>query len=158
MGKQRFRLDHVEDALRRTAGLVTPASRLLEQAYGSCTPATVRNYIRRYPRLQQTISEAVELNLDLAEGKLIQAIGDSNMTAIIFYLKTKGRNRGYIQRAELTSKDGEPLALTTLDDVRQQFESLLDDMAERLRAPEPGRANGAVAEGSAAEVSQKPVH
>ena len=131
---------------------------ILERAYGSCSPATVRNYIRRYPSLQRAISEIVEDNLDLAEGKLIKAVAADNITAVIFYLKTKGRNRGYIQRAELTGKDGAPLAATSLDDVKQQFESLLDDMADRLRAAEPGRANGAASEDGAAEVPQKPVH
>jgi hypothetical protein len=39
--------------------------------------------------------------LDLAESKLIENINKNDDTAIIFYLKTKGKNRGYIERQEI---------------------------------------------------------
>jgi hypothetical protein len=108
--KPRFKIEHVEDALRQTLGLVTPAAKLLEAGYGSCTPATVRNYIKRHPRLADAVYETVELNLDLAESKLFNAIGDGNMTAIIFFLKTKGRDRGYVEVSRLgyVDKDDQP--------------------------------------------------
>ena len=58
----------------------------------------MRNYIKRHPSLQTVIEETVELNLDLAESNLIAEIGNNNMTAIIFYLKTKGKHRGFVER------------------------------------------------------------
>jgi len=57
----------------------------------SCSPASVRNYIKRYPSLGRVVAEVVEQNLDLAEHKLPGMINEGNMTAVIFYLKTKGR-------------------------------------------------------------------
>ena len=39
--------------------------------------------------------------LDLAETKLLQNIENNENTAIIFYLKTKGKKRGYIEKQEL---------------------------------------------------------
>jgi hypothetical protein len=68
---------------------------LLKRAYGCCTPASVRNYIKRHPSPGRVVAEVVEQNLDLAEHKLLGFINEGNMTAVIFYLKTKGRERGY---------------------------------------------------------------
>ena len=39
--------------------------------------------------------------LDLAENKLLENINNNENVAIIFYLKTKGKSRGYIEKQEL---------------------------------------------------------
>ena len=39
--------------------------------------------------------------LDLAESKLLENIENNENTAIIFYLKTKGKKRGYIEKQEV---------------------------------------------------------
>ena len=41
--------------------------RSLAEAYGSCSPASVRNYIRRHKSIQRVSEEVIEANLDLAE-------------------------------------------------------------------------------------------
>ncbi len=40
--------------------------------------------------------------VDLAESRLVQKIGEGDITAIIFTLKTKGRLRGWTERNEQT--------------------------------------------------------
>jgi hypothetical protein len=110
--KARFKVEHVEAALRKSFGLISPAAEILAQAYGSCTPRTVRNYLDRHPALREVIEEIIERNLDLAENRLITAISESNMTAVIFYLKTKGRDRGYVERVEASGIGGAPLNQT----------------------------------------------
>jgi hypothetical protein len=113
VAKEKFKLAHVEAALRSTGGIVTAAAKKLRTAYGSCTPASVRNYIQRHPSLQRAVEEVIEENLDLAEHKLLAGINADNMTASIFYLKTKGRRRGYVERGELTGPNGAPLPTHT---------------------------------------------
>src|SRR5215510_7221620 len=68
----------------------------------------VRNYVKRHKRLQETVKETVEHALDVAEHKLLGAVTKGNMTAVIFYLKTKGRERGYVQRWGYVDKNNQP--------------------------------------------------
>lgn len=58
------------------------------------------------PSVRQAVQSAKENMLDFAEGKLFQAISAGNMTALIFYLKTQGVHRGYIERREVTGEAG----------------------------------------------------
>ena len=108
MNKPRFSVADVEAALVKASGLITPAADILAKAYGSCTPSTVRNYVKRHKRLQVAIEETVAHALDLAEHKLMGGISKGNMTAVIFFLKTKGRERGYVQRVGYVDKDNQP--------------------------------------------------
>ena len=46
----------------------------------------------------KNVSESL---LDLAENRLLEKINDYDTTSIIFFLKTKGRKRGYQEKQEL---------------------------------------------------------
>lgn len=49
------------------------------------------------------ISEVGEENTDFAEDCLRKKMSEGDTTAIIFYLKTKGRERGYTETREIIS-------------------------------------------------------
>lgn len=44
---------------------------------------------------------AAEAAIDFVEGELYKLIKAQNPAAIIFYMKTKGKNRGYVERQEI---------------------------------------------------------
>lgn len=71
----------------------------------------VYNFVKdKYPELWQLVQEKREEWLDDAESELMrQAMEDSNTTALIFFLKTQGKGRGYTERQEISGPDGEDL-------------------------------------------------
>ncbi len=54
----------------------------------------------RNQRFREAIEDAEEMSIDFAESKLRQAVMGGDMTAIIFFLKTKGKKRGYVEQIE----------------------------------------------------------
>ncbi len=67
------------------------------------TRQTFFNYRKSNKMLAQKLDEVSESLIDFAESKLVEEIGNGNLTAIIFFLKTKGKNRGYVERIESES-------------------------------------------------------
>lgn len=55
------------------------------------------------------VEEVNESAIDHVEGKLFNRIDDKDTTAIIFFLKTRAKKRGYVERQEHTGPDGESL-------------------------------------------------
>ena len=145
--EEKFDLEHVEEALRESAGILTAAALKLEKAYGSCSPRTLRNYLKRHEELREIVADVVENNLDHAESTLLKAILEGNITATIFYLKTKGRDRGYIERLGYVDKDNAPADpavcpyVVVLPDNGRDL--LIEHSSERDKIkPSAGSANG----------------
>ena len=59
-------------------------------------------------QFEKDVNEIQNIALDFAESQLHKQIGDGSTAATIFYLKTKGKKRGYIERQEITGADGMP--------------------------------------------------
>lgn len=92
---EKFEPADVIAALKATMGMRTLAARQLGCAYG-----TIRRYIETYPEIADAEREARENMLDKVELKLYDKCMKDDTTAIIFMLKTLGRNRGYVERSE----------------------------------------------------------
>lgn len=103
---QKFTAQEVIDALEGSKGIVSQAARKLR-----CSRTTIYNYIDKYTTVKQALEDEREDLLDFVEGKLLENIKDGNMTAIIFYLKTQGKHRGYVERQEIAGAGGGPLSI-----------------------------------------------
>lgn len=66
--------------------------------------------------LEQAVIEGRNSRLDFVEGKLDQKIDGGDITAIIFFLKTQGKSRGYVERQEITGADGKKVFEVTIVD------------------------------------------
>lgn len=57
-------------------------------------------WMRENPAFKINVENIKEGMVDFVESKLMQEIQKSNTTAIIFFLKTQGKDRGYVERTE----------------------------------------------------------
>jgi len=55
-----------------------------------------------------SVKEIEESLIDFAESKLFENINGNKTNEILFYLKTKGKNRGYVERQEHQIDGGFP--------------------------------------------------
>ena len=62
---------------------------------------TFYNWYKEDAEFQEEVNQINEDTLDFVESKLLENIKKGEVTSIIFYLKTKGRNRGYQEKAEI---------------------------------------------------------
>ena len=76
----------------------------LSKAYGIIAPACNAVGISRYTyyrwyhgdkEFREKADEIAETQVDFVESKLMQMIENSDASSVIFYLKTKGKNRGH---------------------------------------------------------------
>lgn len=61
---------------------------------------TFYRFKREDPVFAERVIEIDESNLDFAETVLLKNIREGKETSLIFFLKTKGRDRGYVERVE----------------------------------------------------------
>jgi len=102
-----LKIGQIEAALRVTGGFVTYAAKKL-----GVTHQAVTSRIKASERLQRVQDEIRESYLDLSEHKLITKIKDEDLGAIIFFLKCRGKGRGYIEKQQIenvTEQQAQPI-------------------------------------------------
>jgi len=112
------------DALTKSLGRVSDACRMVDIAR-----QTHYRWMEEDPEYKEAVANVDEAAIDYVESKLFELIDGPmyetmteqgvvtlkdkpSATAAIFYLKTKGKKRGYIERQELTgAEDAPPLII-----------------------------------------------
>lgn len=106
----------VEKALRKFRGGVYLVASALD-----VSPRTIYNYLEKYADLKELKDSFAGEMVDKAEYNLHDAVEAGDPWALKYALSTKGKDRGYTERQEISGPDGGALTF----DVR-----LVDDDAD----------------------------
>lgn len=83
------------EAMRKCLGVVTQACKMV-----GIDRSTYYEWYKEDPEFKKQCDDCSEIALDFAESKLHKQIEDNIPTSTIFFLKTKGKHRGYIEKTE----------------------------------------------------------
>lgn len=91
------------DTLEASLGVVTSACKAV-----GIHRSTHYDWMNNDDQYSKAVHEIQDVALDFAESQLHSQIKGGSTSATIFYLKCKGKKRGYIERQEIDFKGGEP--------------------------------------------------
>lgn len=92
------------EALAQTIGIVSSACKAC-----NISRMTYYRYYNEDPEFKEKADDVKELQKDFCESLILKKMKEGDTTMIIFYAKTQMKDRGYTERKEITSKDGEEL-------------------------------------------------
>tara|TARA_Y100001973_G_C5201508_1_gene338081 strand:+ start:522 stop:881 length:360 start_codon:yes stop_codon:yes gene_type:complete len=84
------------EALEKSLGVVTTACKQV-----GIDRTTFYRYYKDDKEFKILVDDLSNVAKDFAESQLFKQIQDGNPTATIFYLKTKAKDRGYVERREI---------------------------------------------------------
>jgi AcrR family transcriptional regulator len=97
---------------------------------------TLYRFLSDKPTVKQALEEAREKMIDNVESKLYSKALAGDTTAMIFFLKTQGKQRGYIERQEVTGADGGPVQTKAVSD--EQHNRAISSLANAIGTLLPG--------------------
>ena len=108
---RKYTQEQVIEALEQSKGLIAPAARAL-----GCSRDTIRSYLEEYTAVAQAKLDQREAVTDMAENALYAAILRGEAWAICFYLKCMAKDRGYVEKAEISGPGGKPISIKLVYD------------------------------------------
>jgi hypothetical protein len=108
-------------ALKEARGIVTTAC----DAVG-VNRSTYYDYYNSDPEFKREADDVQEVAIDFVEGKLFEQIEEGIPTSTLFYLKTKAKHRGYIERTEVSHTGSIPVAAKISDEAKDKINEALE--------------------------------
>jgi hypothetical protein len=93
------------EALEKSLGIVSTAAKL-----AGIDRTTHYVWLKADPDYKKAVASIQDSVLDFAESHLYKLVKEGNPAATIFFLKTKGKKRGYIERQEIEVTEKKPLS------------------------------------------------
>ena len=84
------------EALEKSLGIVTSACKSV-----GINRSTHYDWLKSDEDYKAEVESIEDIAIDFAESQLHKQIKEGNTSGTIFYLKTKGKKRGYIERTEV---------------------------------------------------------
>ena len=103
------------DALEKSLGVVTSACKSVGIAR-----QTHYEWMKEDILYKAAVDELSDVAIDFAESQLHKQIREGNSTATIFFLKTKGKKRGYVERQEVDVSSGKLFQIEVLGEDSDQ--------------------------------------
>jgi hypothetical protein len=101
------------EALEKSLGVVTTACRSV-----GVSRWTFYDYLKSDAEFAAQVADIENIALDFAESKLHKRIEKDDTTAIIFFLKTKGKRRGYIEKSEVENSGKQKIEIEYVNDAK----------------------------------------
>ena len=98
-------------ALKETKGAVYLTANRLGVSH-----TAIYDYINKYDDVREVKEFYTEELNDIAELKLRQAVQNGEAWSIKYQLSTQGKQRGYVERNEITGKDGNDVTIRVVYD------------------------------------------
>lgn len=89
------------EALEQTFGIVTTAVGMVKQQGFTIGRSTHYDWLKTDKEYAEAVESIQGVSLDFAESALLKSIKEGNIAGIIFYLKTKGKGRGYVENFDI---------------------------------------------------------
>lgn len=86
-------------ALEKTLGIVTPACEEV-----GVSRETFYRYYNSDEEFKRKVDEIQEIQIDFVESELFKKIRDGSERSILFYMRYKGKKRGYTDSIDITSE------------------------------------------------------
>ncbi len=100
-------------ALTKTFGIVTTACKIVQ-----IERSTHYDWLKSDPKYAEEVKELDNVSFDFVESKLYKNIDKCDTASIIFFLKTKGRKRGYFEDTKIT--DNSEKIITIIHELRKK--------------------------------------
>ncbi|MCL2305251.1 MAG: hypothetical protein FWC43_07905 [Planctomycetaceae bacterium] len=105
----------VLEQLRKTHGIIATAC-----VHANVGRQTFYRWLAEDEQFKSDVEDVIEITTDKVEAKLLEQVNRGNLTAIIFYLKCKGKKRGWVERQEVEHTGPRPIV------VSPQWKTLFD--------------------------------
>lgn len=123
--------EDVLEAIKNSGALITTIQKRLAPKVGKniswqCT----KEYTEKWDETKAAMEDERQTVLDVAENTIMQEVYNHNTEVAKWYLKQKGRDRGYEETAQINLKQADPLNINLSGDTMTAEELLKSDNVE----------------------------